>query len=204
MNLKKLEKEQLELARKVITKDSFKKITYIASCDQAFKDNIIFSVILVFDYESLTVLEKKDSKLKAKIPYIPGYLSFREAPSIVAAYKKLKIKPDLLLVDANGILHPRRIGMDSHIGILLDIPTIGVAKSLLCGKTKGNKVIVNNEIRAIQLSTKKGCNPIYVSPGHRVSLKTSVKIVRKLVKDHKLPEPLRLAHLFVSELTNVK
>ena len=200
MNLKKLEKEQLELAKKVITKDCFKKINIIASCDQAFKGDIVFSVILVFNFESLTILEKKDAKLKAKIPYIPGYLSFREAPSIIRAYKKLKIKPDLLLVDANGILHPRRIGMASHIGVLLDIPTIGVAKNLLCGKILNNKVIIDNEVRAIQLFTKKGCNPIYVSPGHKVSLQTSVNIVKKLVKNHKLPEPLRLAHLFVNEL----
>ena len=198
--LKKLEKEQIKLAKKVVTKDSFKNINYIGSCDQAFKKDIVFSVILIFDYGSLTILEKKDAKLKAKIPYIPGYLSFREASSIIHAYKKLKIRPDILLVDANGILHPRRIGMASHIGVLLDVPTIGVAKSLLCGKIKGNKVFVNNEVRAFQLFTKKKCNPIYVSPGHKISLRTSVKIVKKLVKDHKLPEPLRLAHLFVNEL----
>lgn len=201
--LKKFEKEQLRLAKKVILKDTIKKIHLIASCDQAFQGDTVFSVILVFDYKSLTILEMKQAQVKAKIPYIPGYLAFREMPAIINAYKKLKLKPDILLVDANGILHPRKIGMASHLGVLLDIPTIGVAKRLLCGKVVNNKVLIDNKQRGMRLITTKGSKPIYVSPGHKISLKKSIAIVNYLVRDHRLPKPLYLAHLFVNELAKI-
>lgn len=217
MRIKKLEKEQIKLAKKIITKDSFEKIKTIAGIDQAFLNDKIISAIVVLNYPTLKIVGKAYSKIQTKFPYIPGYLSYREAPAIISAYKKLKIKPDILMIDGNGILHPRRIGLASHVGVLLKKPTIGVAKRLLCGKVRKcsgracsalksskldhyNCVYIDNELRGIALLTKKNCRPIYVSPGHLISLKSCVKIIKGCLLGYKLPEPLRLAHNYANEI----
>lgn len=200
MNLEKLKKEQIKLAKKVKIKDDFEKIELIAGCDQAFKEKDVFSVVVVLD-KDMKEIEKADAQVKAPIPYISGFLSYREAPAVVEAFTKLNQKPDLLMVDANGILHPRRIGMASHLGILLDVPTIGVAKNPYVGEVKGDKIYYNDKLRGVLVKTKTGSKPLYISPGHRISLKTAVEIVKKCLKDpHKLPEPLHLAHRYVKEL----
>ncbi len=195
MNIRDLKKEQLRLAKKVMVKDDFEEIKYVAGCDQAFIDNKVISAVVVLDFKTLEIVEKRYAVVEAPIQYIPGFLSYRESPAVVEAINKLKNKPDILMVDANGILHPRKIGMASHLGILLDMPTIGVAKKLLLGEEKDGKIIVEGEKRAVALKTKEHAKPIYVSPGHRVSLKTSEEIVRKcMVEKHKMPEPLHEAH----------
>jgi len=196
INIKKLEQEQIKLAKKVVLKDDLPEegIRLIAGCDQAFIDKDILSQVAVLDYKTMEVVEKKYALLKNKFPYIPGFLSYRESPAIVEAFSKLNNKPDLLMVDANGILHQRKIGMASHLGILLDIPTIGVAKSLLMGEVKEGKVMVEGEQRAFELKTKEHAKPVYVSPGHKVSLKTSLRIVKECMRENKLPEPLAMAH----------
>ena len=199
-SLQNLKKEQEELAKKVIVKDLFGEIRTVAGCDQAFFKDRIISAVVVCDYETMDVLEKKFSVIKESFPYIPGYLSYREGPAIIKTYKKLKKKPDILLVDGNGILHKLRIGLASHIGVLLDIPTIGVAKSLLCGDVRNKKVFVNNEIRGFELQIMEKYKPLYISPGHRVGFEGSVRITRNCIRNHKLPEPLRMAHLYANEV----
>lgn len=200
MLLEKLRKEQLKLAKLVIIEDKFSNIDTVGGCDQAFFDNKIISAIVICDYKTMNVLEKQYSVVKARVPYIPGYLSYREGPAIIKTYKKLKKRPDILLFDSNGILHKLRIGMASHVGVLLDQVTTGVAKHLLCGKVKGKRIFVNDEMRGFILKTKKSYRPLYVSPGHKVSLKTSLKIVKHCLRNHKLPEPLRFAHLYANEV----
>lgn len=201
MNLSKLKKEQIKLSNEVILKDSIKinKIKMIGGCDQAFFKDKIISAIIIFKYPSLEIIEKKYSIVKEKFPYIPGYLSYREVPSIIKTYKKLKNKPHILLCDFNGILHPRKIGAASHLGVLLDICTIGVAKNLLCGKVKKDYVYIDNEKTGYQLKGRD-FKPIYISPGNKISLRTSVRIVKRLIKNNKLPEPLRLAHNYANEI----
>ena len=200
VDLHKLKEEQLKLAKKVITKDSFEKIETIAGCDQAFIRNQVISGIVVLD-PGLKIIEKKYAVVESPIPYIPEFLSYREAPAIVKAYELLENKPDLLMVDAHGILHPRRIGMASHVGILLDIPTIGIAKGLLTGTVEGDKVTINQEIRGIKIESREHAKPLFVSPGHKISLKTAVEIVKKCIKyPHKLPEPLHIAHRYVNKV----
>ena len=197
---KELVKIQEDLAKKVITRDEFSEIRLIGGVDQAFpEEDIVRSCAVVFDFENLKLVEKSLAEEKIDFPYVSGFLSFREGPSIIKAFKELRSKPDVLLVDGNGILHPRRIGLASHVGILLNTPTIGVAKSLLCGELKNNKIYVNGEARAHVFQSKEGCNPIYVSPGHRVSLDSSLKIVKKCMGKHKIPEPIRLAHEIVGK-----
>lgn len=201
MNIRKLKEEQLKLAKKVVVKDDFDKIELIGGCDQAFFDNKIVSAVTVLDYKTLKVVEKIYAVVDSKVPYIPGFLAYREAPAVVEAFTKLEKKPDILMVDSNGILHPRRIGMASHLGVILDIPTIGVAKNLMMGDKKENKIYVEEEARAMEVVTKEHANPLYVSPGHRISLKTSVEIVKNCIKlPHKLPEPIHHAHRFSKEI----
>ena len=200
MNIKKLKEEQLALAKKVSVKDEVEELNLIAGCDQTFADNKIISGIVVLRYNDFEVVEKQYSSVRAAIPYIPGFLSYREAPAIIEAFNKLENKPDVLIVEANGILHPRKLGMASHVGLSLDIPTIGVAKKLLCGEVKNSKVYVNDEVRASVLVTKEHANPLYISPGHKVNLRRALEIVKKCIKlPHKLPEPLHLAHKYARE-----
>jgi deoxyribonuclease V len=201
VDIGKLKQEQLKLAEKVIITDSFKKIETVGGCDLAYIDNTkVVSAIVVLDYKTLKVIEKKYAIIDTPIPYIPSFLSYRDAPAIVEAFNKLDHKPDILLCDCNGILHPRRIGCASHVGILLDQVTIGVAKNLLCGELKEDTVIVDKEVRAVTIKTKDFAKPIFISPGHKISLKTSVEIVKKCLKGHKLPEPLHQAHKYATKL----
>lgn len=201
IDIAKLKAEQISLAKKVVCREEFDKVKLVAGVDQAFINDEVISAIVVCDYKTLKLVEEKYAIVKAAIPYIPGYLSYREAPAIVEAYGKLEQKPDVLIVDGNGILHPRRIGMASHVGILLDLPTIGVAKNLLLGNVMDREVMVGNEVRAFELVTKEHAKPIYVSIGHKITLGSSVRIVKEsMVYPHKLPEPLHLAHKKANEV----
>ncbi len=191
----KLKKEQLALAKKVVIKDEFDEIKLVGGVDQAFKDNEVISAVVVCDYKTMKVIERKSVTVKTNFPYIPGFLSYREAPAIVEAVNKLENKPDILLVDGHGIAHPRKIGLASHVGLSLDIPTIGVAKNLLCGELKENKIVLKEKVIGFSFVGKEQANPLFVSPGHKISMKTSLEVVKNcIVLPHKLPEPLHLAH----------
>jgi len=200
MNRMHLKLEQVKLAGKVITTDSFEEISLIGGCDQAYtNDGKIVSTIVVLD-KNLKVVDSANAVAECRMPYIPGYLFYREAHVIIEAFNKLKQRPEILVVDGNGILHPRRIGMASQLGIVLDIPTIGVAKTLMMGQSMDGRIEVDKEIRAIEVRTREFAKPLYVSPGHRISLKTAVEMIQKMiVQPHKLPEPLHLAHRFADK-----
>jgi len=159
--------------------------------------------VVVLQYPELRVVETKEARGKLELPYIPGLLSFRESPLTLAACEKLTITPDLILVDGQGIAHPRRLGLASHLGLFLNTPTIGCAKSLLCGshETPGTEpgsyteVVDRGEIIGVALRTKLGVKPVYVSIGHKIDLQTAVYWVMKCCHGYRLPEPTRLAHL---------
>lgn len=156
---------------------------------------------MVLDVKSLQPVEKKYAVLEAKFPYIPGFLSYRESPVIVEAYNRLKIKPDILIIRGNGILHPRRIGLASHVGLLLNKPTIGIAKKLLCGTVREDSVYLDKDIIGKLVRIKKIGNPVIVSPGHLITVKTSVEIVKKFAKEpYKMPLPLALAHKYANRI----
>lgn len=200
LNVAKFKEEQLKLAKEVILRDSFSKVKLIGGCDQAFIDDDVISGVVVCD-KDMEIVEKKYAVLNAQIPYVPGFLFYREGPAIIAAFNKLKQKPDVLMVDGNGILHPCRIGMASHVGVVLNMATIGSTKNLMCGNVREGKVYVEKEIRGFELKTREYANPIYVSPGHKISLGKSLDIVKGSLKPpHKLPEPLHLAHRYVNEV----
>lgn len=192
-------KEEQELLRKSIRLyDAFSGVDVIAGVDQAFVGDYVFSGIVVLD-ANLKVMEKVYGKMRIDFPYIAGYLSYREGPPIIKTFKKLANKPDLLMVDGNGILHPRKIGLASHVGLSLGLPTIGIAKGLLCGEVKNGKVFLENEQVGWVLKNKK-YRPIYVSPGHLVSLQSAKEIASKFFGKWRLPEPLRLAHNYVNRV----
>lgn len=190
-----LKKEQLKLAEKVSIIDSIKKIKTIGGANQSYFKNKVISSVAVCDYKTMEAIEKKHAVTESNMPYKSGFMFYRDGPALIEAFNMLEHKPDVLIVEANGILHPRRIGMASHAGILLDIATIGVAKRLALGEIKDGTIYVDKEARGYELTTKEHANPIYVSPGHKISLKTSLEIIKNCIRfPHKLPEPLHIAH----------
>lgn len=195
---------QSSLAKKVIIEGE-PAINFIAGVDvhPAEKVGMMRATICVLSYPALELVEQKTATVKASFPYVPGLLSFREGPSALAAFQKLKQQPDLILFDGHGIAHPRRFGLASHMGLLLDIPAIGCAKSRLygsCGEPgphKGDLSYLLNEKREIIgacLRTRDSVKPLYVSAGHQVSLGFALNIVLACCVKHRQPEPLRLAH----------
>jgi len=195
INFNELKKEQLKLAKKVITADGFEKITTIAGADQAYVGNKVISSIVVCDYKTLEVIEKKHAIVDAKLPYKSGFLFYRDGPAVMEAFNKLDNKPDVLIVKGNGILHPRRIGMASHVGILLDMATIGFTKNLMLGEVREKTIYVEKEARGYELITREHARPVYISPGNKVSLKTSLEVIKNCLRyPNKLPIPLHLAH----------
>ena len=159
--------------------------------------------VIILSYPELRLVETKIVNEKLNFPYIPGLLSFRESPLVLAACEKLTVTPDLILVDGQGVAHPRRMGLASHLGLFLDTPTIGCAKSRLCGSHKelgvepGSSVelVDDGEVIGAVLRTKLGASPLYVSIGHKVDLQTAVHWVLECCRGYRVPEPTRLAHL---------
>ena len=159
--------------------------------------------VVVLNYPELRVVETKVAQEELTFPYIPGLLSFRESPLVLAVCEKLTITPDLIMVDGQGIAHPRRMGFASHLGLFLNTPTIGCAKSLLCGShgVPGDEpgsyaeVIDRGETIGAALRTKLGVKPVYVSIGHKIDLQSAIYWVLGCCRGYRLPEPIRLAHL---------
>lgn len=196
----RLKSQQARLATQVVLKDKVKRPKLVGGADQAFLDDRIVSAIVVCG-SKMQPTEKVHSVQKAGLPYIPGLLAYREGPAILAAWKKLQLKPDMLLIDGQGIAHPRRAGLACYVGVKLGIPTIGVAKSRLCGEhqepKRGRASKLFLEGRQVGWVLKPGTGAsLFISPGHLVSVKGSLRIVQECFRDHRLPEPLRLAHLY--------
>jgi deoxyribonuclease V len=196
MSLPKLKQLQEKLALKIITKNVLpSKIIKVCGVDISYKNNIAYGAAVILDRNKQEVIEVAKSTLKVTSPYLPGFFVLREARPILKTLDKLTNDFDLLLVDGNGQLHPRRFGLACYIGLALDKPVIGVAKKLLCGKVKKNKT-VEYEGKIIGYEIKHKGKKIYVSIGHRVSLKKSVSIVKELFGINWQPEPLRLADYY--------
>ena len=184
------------LANKVITKDVLPKtVNSICGVDASYKEGKVRCAAIILESKRKKVVESSTSSLKDSAPYIPGFFMLKESKPILHTLKKLKKNFDVLLVDGNGQLHPRYCGLACFIGLVLDKPVIGVAKKLLCGKVQPDSK-VNHEEKIIGYEIKQGKKKIYVSVGHKISLRTAVKIVRELIlDDYWYPEPLRLADL---------
>jgi deoxyribonuclease V len=198
-------KLQQEIATRVIRRGKLERVRFIAgvdvSIDQASNEAKAAAVIL--SYPGLELVTLATARGRLDFPYIPGLLSFREAPLAIEALHKLDITPDLILVDGQGIAHPRRMGLACHLGLLTDIATIGCAKSRLCGYNKEpaeeveslTELIDRDETIGVILRTKGGCKPIYVSIGHRINLEDAANWVLACCRGYRLPQPVRMAHL---------
>jgi len=188
---------QKEIAKKIIEYDCINsKINNICGVDIAYKNNIAFCSALVVNKKTLEIVESINYKNIVNHPYISSLLMLRESESIISILKLIKSPYDVLLIDAHGILHPRRCGMACYVGVMIDKPTIGVAKNLLCGRIlKDNYIEYNGKILGYRIK-KTNKKEIYVSVGHKISLATATNIVMDLIKkDERLPEPLRLADI---------
>ncbi len=200
---------QDRLRKKVQLHSRLNKLNYIAGCDLAFsKDgkNAIAGVI-IYRWPDLFEVERAVVKTRSIFPYIPGLLAFREAPTLVKVIKKLKTIPDLYIFDGQGIAHPRGMGIATHMGLLLNKPTIGCAKSRLCGtyrepaKRAGSyqPLIYKGKKIGLVLRTRTGVRPVFVSPGHKIQLKSAVQIILHCIDGYRIPKPTREAdHLVES------
>ncbi len=197
------ERLQAKLAARVVVADQFGPIDTVAGVDVAY-DRLgqrATAAIAVLRAEDLSVLETRTLDSSVHFPYIPGLLSFRELPPIAALLRQVTVAPDLLICDGQGIAHPRRFGLACHLGVMFDVPAIGCAKTVLLGACcepgmgRGDRtaLIDNGETVGCALRTRSGVRPVYVSPGHRLSVESACEWILKLSARFRLPEPLRLA-----------
>lgn len=202
--------EQSEKAQLIIRHDQlgFSQPTWIAGADVGFEQEgtITRAAIAILRYPSLELVEYQIARVPTSLPYIPGLLSFRECPALVAAWQQLIIKPQLVFVDGQGIAHPRRLGVASHFGLLVDVPTIGVAKNRLCGKFQPLSDRVGDLASLMDgeeqigwvWNSKARCKPLYISIGHRISQETALSWVERCMRGYRLPEPTRWADAIAS------
>lgn len=186
------------------------RVRCVAGADVAYdaaRDELVAAVVLL-RLPEMGLEEIASVRGRVRFPYVPGYLSFREAPIVLRAARRLRRRPDLLLCDGQGVAHPRRFGLACHLGLLLGVPSIGVAKSLLVGEHRapgprpGSRAALRDrgEVVGAALRTRAGCNPVYVSVGHRCDLDWAVRQVLACCRGYRLPEPVRQAHQQVTRL----
>jgi deoxyribonuclease V len=196
---------QEALKDRVILRKTFSEVRTIGGGDVAYSNrNQLFGAIVVLSLPKMEVLDKAGAHGKISFPYIPGLLGFREGPILIKAFQRLKVKPDVMIYDGQGIAHPRRFGLASHMGLWFDLPSIGCTKTPLLsipisvGDLKGDFEYIRKngkELGAV-LRTKEKVKPIFISPGHRIDLLTSIQLVLATCRGFRIPEPLRRAHQF--------
>ena len=199
---------QNELRQRVETEDRLPAIRHVAGVDVGFEQDgrVTRAAVVVLSFPGLEVVERSLAKVPTNFPYVPGLLSFRELPAVLAALRQLKTTPDIILCDGQGIAHPRRFGIASHLGVILDVPCIGVAKTRLVGKyteppiSKGswNPLLDGEETIGAVLRTRSAVKPVYVSSGHRVGLETAINMTLACTTRYRLPETTRQAHHMAS------
>ena len=205
-------KLQRQLAASVVREGMLhaKDVRLIAGVDVSSSkdDPLLTAGIVVWDRVSGSIVESVSAREPEAFAYVPGLLSFREIPALLKAAQKLQGMPDVWMVDGQGIAHPRRLGIASHLGLFLDVPTIGVAKSILCGsgeipatvKGSTSPLMHQGEHIGMIVRTRDGVSPVYVSLGHKIDLASAVALTLDAVRGYRLPEPTRLAHQWVNEV----
>lgn len=199
---------QAELAAEIRKEPLSRHIRYVAGADMAFSPDgqRCLAGVVVYDLKAREVVERVLTWRKVSFAYVPGLLSFREAPTVLACIRKLKIEPDAFMLDGQGIAHPRRMGLASHIGLFIDRPTIGCAKSRLCGehdepgplRGDSSALLDKGERIGVVLRTRDRVKPVYVSIGHRATLASAIRLVLDCGTGYRLPEPTRAAHELVT------
>ena len=201
---------QAELAPRVDSTSPLPRWKTVAAADVSFDrgGDTLFAAVVVVDAETLRVIEQVSLSAPATFPYVPGLLSFREAPALLKAFDLLKIRPDVVICDGQGQAHPRRFGIACHLGLILDLPTIGCGKSRLCGKfaepgpdrSDRSSLIDKGEVIGTVLRSRRGVKPLFISVGHRCDLESAVDLVLSLTPKYRIPVPTRLAHVEVNRV----
>jgi deoxyribonuclease V len=199
---------QRSLASQIDTRSPLTRCDLIAGADISFNrfSPTMYAGVLVYRVADDQIVETQDAVMDVTFPYVPGLLSFREAPALLAAFAKLKTTPDAVMIDGHGYAHPRRFGIACHLGMWLNLPTFGCAKSLLVGKHrelaaaagKMTPLMHNDEQVGYAVRTNCRVKPVYVSAGHRIDLASAVQVVAATLRSYRIPEPTRLAHLRVN------
>jgi len=201
-SLEKLTEIQTRLLKGLIVEDRFRKpIRSIAGVDLAFIDDKAVAACVTLDYDSLEVIEQKTSVANLDFPYHPGLLWFREGPALLKVIRRIRVEPDIFMVNAHGIAHPRRFGCASHLGVRIGRPTIGVAGSRLSGKyehlptefCESSPLMIHGERVGWVVKPREG-KPIYISPGHMVSVDSALRVALYCLRDKRFPEPIWLSH----------
>ncbi len=201
---------QRELASQIDVRTPLLRWDLIAGADVSYNrgSNVIYAGVVVIRIADGSIVEKQGAVCETRFPYVPGFLSFREAPALLQALVKLRTEPDAFMFDGQGIAHPRRFGLACHVGLWLDRPSLGCAKSRLYGKHKepGNAVgslaplTVDGEVIGDVVRTRAKVKPVYVSAGNRIDLPSAVRVVLASCRGYRLPEPTRQADLYVNAL----
>jgi len=201
---------QRELAAQVDSRTPLVECELVAGADVSYDrfSDILYAGVVVLRMSDLTLVEKQGVVTKTTFPYVPGLLSFRETPPLLEAFARLRSEPDAIMLDGHGYSHPRRFGYACHVGLELDRPSLGCAKSVLVGKFKDPKPKVgsvaplqdDSEIIGQAVRTKKGTRPVFVSVGHKIDLRSAVELVLATCRGYRVPEPTRQAHLYVNIL----
>ncbi len=190
-----------------MTEDALDEVRVLGGADASAlrfdPTRTVHAAMVAIDVATLAPIGAGGASRSGGLPYIPGLLGFREVPVLARAFAQLPVKPDLIFVDGHGIAHPKGLGVASHLGVVLDVPTIGVAKSVLRGTVEGDlpdvpgaraPLVWKGRLLGMALRTRRGANPLYISIGHRVSLDTALAWVERTLRGRRLPEPTRLAH----------
>ncbi|WP_457567817.1 endonuclease V [Desulfurobacterium sp.] len=214
-DFKKAAYAQQILREKVKLQPLGKSVKLIAGCDLTFLNpfrtpTVGIAAFVILKYPELEVVEKVYATGEVAIPYVPGFLAFREIPLLLKAFRMIKSKPDVVLVDGHGVVHPRGLGIAAHLGVVLNVASVGCAKKPLYGvfdypgEKKGNFAYIydkfSGEKLGVVLRTKDGVKPVYVSPGNLIDVESAKELVLRSVTRYRLPEPTRLAHNFLQEV----
>ena len=206
--LRNLRNLQVEAASKVVLDDVLDKpVRRVAGVDVSYRGRKAYGACVLWDVEDSVPVDQSTSEVEVRFPYIPTYLSFREGPAMVEAVEPLLGRFDILMVNGHGIAHPYRCGIASHLGVTLDVPSVGIARGLLPGFHVGESaeagwkpIIYDGKVVGAAVKPSVDAKPMYISPGHKVSLNRAVEIALMCFRGHRLPEPLRLAHNLASRL----
>lgn len=201
---------QQRLRARVECGDRFRRIRHVAGADVAFGNGQAYAAVLLFSYPDLRLVETAHAVAPLTFPYVPGLLTFREGPALLKAFAALAARPDLILFDAHGLAHPRRFGLACHMGVLLDRPSVGCAKSVLVGEWDSEALgerrgawvplVLDGKTVGVAVRTREATKPIFVSIGHRVSLRSAVRLALACCVGYRIPEPTRQADIAVSRL----
>jgi deoxyribonuclease V len=201
---------QRDLAGQIDVRTPLKKWKTVAGADISYRkfDPTLYASVVVVRVSDGEIIETSDVVRQASFPYVPGLLSFRESPAVLDAFAELKTRPDVVMIDGQGYAHPRRMGIACHLGLWLGIPTVGCAKSRLCGTHREPgprrgalaRLVDRKEQIGYVVRTKDRVSPLYISAGHKIDLASAVRVVLGTTRGFRIPEPTRLAHLRVNEL----